>query len=224
MSISRKIGILILKVLSSGKPPKIIPNRKHIACIGDSITQGAGVVKNHDVNTWEYFLNQLLGDDYQVLNYGLSGRTLQDEGDLPYRKEKFFKISHEINADVYIIMLGTNDSKPYNWQEERFRKQFPEFVDSYLSLPNQPEVILMLPPKCFADKKTGTVKFEVDPEVINGPIISTIKSAASSRKLKVIDLNTLTTDKEEWFADGVHPNSYGNKKIAEYIAENINIG
>ena len=211
----------IIDILDFEKPPIIIPDKKYIACIGDSITQCYGVIENHDTNTWEYFLNQLLGDEYQVLNYGLIGRTLQDEGDVPYRKELFFKITHEIKADIYIIMLGTNDSKLSNWNEERFRKQYPEFVDSYLNLSNKPDVILMLPPMCFKDKHTGIYNFEVNPEIINGPIIDIIKETALSRKLKIIDLNTLTVDKEEWFVDGVHPNSYGNKMIGEYIAENV---
>ena len=61
----------IIDILDFEKPPIIIPDKKYIACIGDSITQCYGVIENHDTNTWEYFLNQLLGDEYQVLNYGL---------------------------------------------------------------------------------------------------------------------------------------------------------
>ena len=104
------IGKFVLKYLVVPKAPKVEKDKIRIACIGDSITYGAGVVgKNYKHSTWEYFLQQKLGDDYQVLNYGISGRTLQNEGDYPYRKEKFYRITHKIQAEIYIIMLVTND-------------------------------------------------------------------------------------------------------------------
>lgn len=81
--LKKMIGNLCLRYLVP-KPPAIQAGKKLVACIGDSITYGAGVVQDHDHRTWEYFLQQKLGDEYQVLNYGISGRTLQDEGDFPY--------------------------------------------------------------------------------------------------------------------------------------------
>lgn len=89
-------GKFVLKYLVVPKAPKVEKDKIRIACIGDSITYGAGVTgKNYKRSTWEYFLQQKLGDDYQVLNYGISGRTLQNEGDYPYRKEKFYRITHK---------------------------------------------------------------------------------------------------------------------------------
>ncbi|MEE3408965.1 MAG: SGNH/GDSL hydrolase family protein, partial [Erysipelotrichaceae bacterium] len=92
MSFQKKIEHFILKYLAVPKTPKYLEGKRHIACIGDSITFGAGVNGKKE-ETWEHFLNHRLGDDFQVLNYGISGRTLQDEGDYPYKADKFYAIS-----------------------------------------------------------------------------------------------------------------------------------
>ena len=140
-----------MKYLAVPKLPSITEGKKTIACIGDSITFGAGVRGKIEL-TWEYHLEKLLGKEHQVLNYGISGRTLLSEGDYPYTEEKQYEHSRKSRADVYLIMLGTNDSKPYNWNEELF-----------------------------------------------------------------IDLHSFTGNHKEWFADGVHPNEEGNRKIADFI-------
>ena len=43
MKISDILSHFVLKYLVVPKSPKILPDKTHIACIGDSITYGAGV-------------------------------------------------------------------------------------------------------------------------------------------------------------------------------------
>ena len=62
-----------------------------VACIGDSITYGAGVLSTRDIDSYPAILQKLLGDSYQVLNYGLSGRTLLDGGKSHTNKKIFTK-------------------------------------------------------------------------------------------------------------------------------------
>lgn len=210
------IGKLCLKYLIP-KPPIVDSNKIKIACIGDSITYGAGVPHDHEHNTWEYFLGEKLGGEYQVLNYGISGRTLLDEGDFPYRKEKFYNISRQIKAEIYILMLGTNDSKPYNWNTKRFQKQYREFVDSYLKLENKPKVYLMAPPHCFQDEETGIVGYDIIAETVQGEIHNFILEYAKENDIPCIDLDEGTKEHPEWFDDGVHPNAVGNRALADLI-------
>ena len=110
--------------------PKVDKTKKHIACIGDSITYGAGVGMKHNTQSYPAYLQKLVSDECQVLNYGISGRTLLDEGDMPYTKEKQFNASLDVKADIYIIMLGTNDSKPHNWNKagNKFKEELIEFL------------------------------------------------------------------------------------------------
>ena len=209
---------LFLKNLGRMPAPKVEANKKLIACIGDSVTFGAGVRENRD-QTWEHYLNELLGDDFQVLNYGINARTLQNEGDYPYTADKYYKISQDVKADTYLIMLGTNDAKPYNWNEKRFENELLFFVRSYTDLPHKPRVILMTPPQCYPDPQTGIVGFDIDPANIDDHIVGMVKKIGSQLKLEVIDLHEHTQNHPEWFVDGVHPNDLGNLKLAEKIIE-----
>ena len=85
-----------------------------VACVGNSITEGFGL-ENPSVESYPAVLQSLLGNNYEVENFGLSARTLLMKGDLPYMKEQRFKDALEFLPDIVTIKLGTNDSKPYNW-------------------------------------------------------------------------------------------------------------
>ena len=198
MKISDILSHFVLKYLVVPKSPKILPDKTHIACIGDSITYGAGV-KGRTEQT-------------------ISGRTLQDEGDYPYRADKFYSESLNCSAEIYLIMLGTNDAKPYNWNVERYEREFHSFCKEYRDLRNHPRVIVMTPPQCYADPKTGKVGFDINAETIDRCITGIIKRQAENLKLEVIDLHELTQNHEDWFDDGVHPNALGNQMIAEHLA------
>ena len=214
------ISHLVLKYLVIPKTPKVLPGKTHIACIGDSITFGAGVNGKTQM-TWEHFLNELLGEEYQVINYGISGRTLQDEGDYPYKKDKFYQISLHCGAEIYLIMLGTNDAKPYNWDRERYRRELASFVEEYRALPQKPRVLLMTPPRCYDDPKIGKVAFDIDRETIDREIVPILREEAEGKGLPVVDLNAFTQGHPDWFGDGVHPNESGNRLIAGYLAEQL---
>ena len=82
-----------------------------VACVGDSITLGAGLGDN----TYPEQLQRMLGGNYAVRNFGVSGATLLTNGDKPYVQQDLYHQSLSFQPDVVVIMLGTNDSKPQNW-------------------------------------------------------------------------------------------------------------
>ncbi len=98
--------------------------KKHIVCFGDSNTHGYcadsgdtadGGTRFNEDERWTCVLQKLLGEDYLILEEGLSGRTTVFDdpihGDLAgidYISPCL--ISHE-PVDLLIIMLGTNDVK-----------------------------------------------------------------------------------------------------------------
>ena len=120
--------------------PEVDTTRPRIACVGDSITFGDGVVHGRDTQSYPAILETLLGGEEQVLNYGLNGRTLLAEGDMPYTKEEFYPLSKECGADTYIIMLGTNDTKPQNWNRHAYEQELVEFIRGYQKLAQAPKV------------------------------------------------------------------------------------
>ena len=67
-----------------------------VACVGDSITHGAGV-EDREKNNYPKQLGELLGNRFEVRNFGRSGATLSRVGDLPYANTDEFKAENEIS-------------------------------------------------------------------------------------------------------------------------------
>ena len=92
--------------------------KKHIVCFGDSNTHGYEAATGgrfDETQRWPCLLQKLLGDEYLVLEEGLSGRTtvFRDpcfEGLSGLDAIFGCLMSHE-PVDLLIIMLGTNDTK-----------------------------------------------------------------------------------------------------------------
>lgn len=91
---------------------------KTVLCFGDSNTFGyipgsGGLQYAADVR-YPGVLRRLLGDDFSVAEDGLSGRTtVFDKDDLPGRKglDYIEDSVRDANADILLILLGTNDCK-----------------------------------------------------------------------------------------------------------------
>jgi len=114
-----------------------------VACVGDSITQGSGAQKG---KSYPAQLQGLLGDGYQVGNFGVSARTLLKKGDFPYWKEKKYQDALAMEPAIVVIMLGTNDTKPQNWKfEAEFDADYRELVKSFQSLKSKPKVFVCRP-------------------------------------------------------------------------------
>ena len=78
-----------------------------VACVGNSITFGAGIA-NRDRDSYPSVLGQMLGRGYEVRNFGFSARTMLMKGDHPYMKEQMFQDALKYNPDIVVIKLGTN--------------------------------------------------------------------------------------------------------------------
>lgn len=202
--------------------PTLETEKKYIACIGDSITFGSGVRASRDTESYPAYLQQeideALGEGYQVLNYGLSGRTLSKIGDSPYCNTKFYQESLEVQADIYIIMLGTNDSKPSNWDADTYRADWSLYIEAYQAANPDAQIYLMQPCKAFPGTD-GKIVYEIDNGPISTEIYDIVAAVGETYGLPVIDLYTLTEDHPEWYVDGVHPGAAGNQAIASYICD-----
>ena len=195
------------------------PKEIKIACIGDSITFGAGVHLTRDQDSYPAKLSGLLGSNYTVLNYGISGKTLLNETNTPYRAMDFFEESKQALPDIVLIMLGTNDSKAFNWNAGEYEKQLEEFVNIYKELPSGPEVYLMTCCAAFGTQEGDVVAFHVNKSVIADEVNPIIRRVAEKCQVPVIDIYEVTKDHSEYFVDGVHPNAEGNEVIAQAVYE-----
>ncbi|HRI12641.1 MAG TPA: GDSL-type esterase/lipase family protein [Verrucomicrobiota bacterium] len=187
-----------------------------VACIGDSITEGAGL-SSPGVEGYPAKLQRLLGPAYQVSNFGVSGRTLLKKGDYPYWKESAYSRSLAFKPDIVFILLGTNDSKPQNWRHStNFMADFEELIASYASLETRPRMVLGTPPPVF---KNGA--FDIRPAVVADEIAPLVRQLAAEPGRELVDFHTRLAGRTEWFPDTVHPDSRGTSPMAAILWETI---
>ena len=191
-----------------------------VACIGDSITYGHGVT-NWETENYPAVLQSLLGDKYFVGNYGFIGACVNPNGDKPYTKQPAYQKSIDLDADIIVFMLGTNDSKAENWTDaDSFVKAHKALLDTYFADGRQPKVYIGLCAESF-DIENPEMEYGIQPAVVD-QIVKALQSAYATENVELIDIHSLTTAHPEWFAkDGVHPNTEGAKAIAEAVAEAI---
>ncbi len=121
-----------------------------IACIGNSITYGVGT-RNPAKDSYPAVLGQMLGDGYEVRNFGVSARTMLMKGDHPYMKEERYRQALAYNPDIVTIKLGTNDTKPQNWRyKSDFKKDMETMIRTIRALPSKPEIYLCYPIPAYA--------------------------------------------------------------------------
>ena len=195
------------------------PSQTRIACVGDSITYGATIRdKSHD--SYPAQLGTMLGRKYSVKNFGASGYTLQESCDRPYTSHKRYKKSLDFKPDVVLIMLGTNDTKPYNWiSTEAFQDDYRQLILSYQELPSRPYVILMTPASLFPENFNPAKPFKIRAGVA-GEAAKAVRELAKELGLPFIDIHEVTASHPEFFLqDGVHPNELGAKAIARTVYE-----
>ena len=209
--------------LGSIKAPAATARR--VACVGNSITDGHGI-DMADVQGYPAQLQKILGAGYCVRNFGVSGRTLLNHGDRPYMKEKAWAEAKAFNPDIVVIKLGTNDSKPRNWDNygKEFAADLQQMVDELKSLPAKPAVYLCCP-VASGDARGGQGDNQIRDSIVVADIMPAIKEVAKKNKLQVIDLHPLIDPKSDSMQrDGIHPTAKGAAAIAKAVAEAIGNG
>ena len=207
--------LFLIAVLTALTSPTFAADRAaktKVACVGDSITYGAGIKDR--TKTYPADLQNLLGDQYDVKNFGVSGATLLKKGDKPYDKEKMYKAARDFKPDIVVIKLGTNDSKPQNWDKHKddFAADYKAMIDAFRQANPQVKVYCALPVPVYPPGA-----FKIRDEIVKPEIVPLIKKIAEENKCELIDLYTALSDKPQLFPDKVHPNEEGAALIAKAV-------
>ena len=213
------LGAVVSWLVYCPKKEKADFNKRRILCIGDSITFGSGVLRTRWKDTYPAILENKLGEEFQVLNYGIPGATLVADGDKPY-SQAFLKAARKTNPEMILLMLGTNDSKHQNWDAEKYEAALQRWVSELKDSSSKPKVFVMAPPAAFRVDHNPVV-YGIQDTVIRDEIFPAVKRQAALHATGFIDLYTPTQGRPELFTDGVHPNAHGNKIIAQHIFDAI---
>jgi acyl-CoA thioesterase I len=188
----------------TNKTKKIV----RVACVGDSITE------------WTKYpdhLQDLLGEDYLVENFGVAGSTVLRSSDKPYMNQTAFERSMEFQPTIVIIMLGTNDAKKENYYAlPHFPNDYEQLINQYEALPDDQLIWIVTPPPIY-NETLGPSNSHLENDVI-----PRIDQVANDMSLPEINVNAALSNHPDYFVDGIHPNDEGAQAIANEINDNIN--
>ena len=187
-----------------------------IVCLGDSITYGYKLQDPAQQSYPAQLAAQAHGS-WRVLNCGVNGATVLQNGDVPITSQKAYQRALISQPDVVVLMLGTNDTKKTNWRYgDEFVADYVALVKKLQGLPSRPLVISCSIPPIFTDYPNGlTAKREKE---ING----LVKEAVAMSKVDSLDIYTPMSHEQSFFVDGVHPNVRGAQEIAKLVFDKIN--
>lgn len=184
-----------------------------VACIGNSITEGFG---RENPDSYPNQLDKLLGDKYNVRNFGIGSRTLLKKGDYPYWDEDIFLLAQDFQPDIVIILLGTNDSWDQNWvYKDEFYSDYIEMVNVFRNLNSYPEIFVGFPPPAFGSGFV-TADSRIHYEII--PLIDLVRTTLHTFH---INFYNAMIEMGDLFPDGIHPNAEGYGEMARIAADAI---
>ena len=188
-----------------------------VACIGDSLTWGFSLPEPWR-QSYPAELQERLGADFAVRNFGCNGASVPFDADLPYVETMAYGESRAWNPDIVLLMLGSNDATAWDWDAAAFRRDYERIVASYRALPLQPRVILIAPIRMF--RVMGGTFGGLSPETLEDGVRPVIREVAGECGLQCIDLVDLFTDASYCY-DGVHPNVAGVRLMVGEICLQI---
>ena len=184
---------------------------KKVACVGDSITWGFTIL-NPGKHSYPAVLQHLLGDGFEVRNFGYNDAAARFDAETPYVRKRVYRESLEWEPDNVLLMLGTNDTKPWNWNPGIFREDYLRLVKSYLALPSHPRVVLVAPIRIFRVLPVMALR----PDVLEEGVRPAIRDIAAQLHLQLVDLCDLF-DSARFCRDGIHPQREGARLLAEAL-------
>jgi len=186
-----------------------------VACVGDSITFGAGLQPGQD---YPAQLQNMLGTNWDVRNFGVSARTLLRKGDFPYWRESAFTNAQAFQPNVVVILLGANDSKPHNWKyHDEFAGDYTDLVKVFRNLASKPSIYVCRPTPVPEPGNYGIN------EAVEQEQIKQIDRLADTMKLEEIDLYSPLQYQPQFFPDRVHPNADGAAVMARVVCQALQI-
>lgn len=184
-----------------------INDKNRLACLGDSLTQ---------ITNYPNELQKMLGKSYDVKEFGVSGSTVLTESFRPFINQEALKKAKDFQANMVIIMLGTNDANTINLPfVDKFMEDYIELNKQIQEIEIKPQIFIVKPPPIYYQGS------DINNTNLLNYIIPLVEQTANQLELPIIDVYQALSNHPEYFPDGVHPNIEGGKAIAKKIFQSI---
>lgn len=210
-------------------PMNINTSTERIMVFGDSISWGYVPGSKHqrfaaDVR-WPGKLQQLLGDDYEIIEENLNSRGIENGDPRPGKEGRraldYIEacLDSQDPLDHVIVLLGTNELKhEMNMTAEQVGESMEKLLDIIISRPSQfrdtsPQVTLLSPPiineeteYCRAgDKYLGATEKSKE-------LVDAYEKLAIKLGIGFVALNSITPG-----VDGIHIDAGEHTKVADLV-------
>jgi len=206
----------------AAKPPPPRKGPLKIVCLGDSITQGFGLVDANGkqaMNALGYpaKLGTLLGPQAVAHSVGAGGTSYFRKAPFPYEKAAWKGYVELWKPDVVLLAFGTNCSNDNSWP--KLHDQYPDdvrwLIGEVRKISPGVEIYICLPPPAYSNL------YGINEKSIREGVIPALKKIAEEDKLNTIDFHTALSNHPELFPDTIHPNEEGMRVMARTIAERL---
>jgi lysophospholipase L1-like esterase len=204
--VSSPVDLTVQKIAQPGVTA--VPIR--ITCVGASDVSSP---TPYGTPNWPDYIAGMLGYEYSIINCGASGTTMIKQGNAPYWNTQQYTDSLDSSPDIVIIMLGSNDSKPYNWiYQTNYIPDYEDLISHYRNLPSHPRIYINTLLSVY-----GPGSYDITDPIVTGQLCPVIWQLGYDENLPVIDINSATKNMSQNFPDNVHPNIAGAKVVAQTI-------
>lgn len=205
--------LLLLCIVSINAKEKI-----KVACVGNSVTYGYGI-EDREHHSYPVQLQQMLGNDYDVRNFGRSSATLTSRSPMEYIKQPEYRQAIDFKADWVVIHLGLNDTDPRWWPNysEEFIPEYRALIDSFrVANPKARIWVCLLTPIGHQHHRfqSGTRDWHLQ-------VTEAIRKVALGAGVGLIDLFTPLYNRPDLFPDALHPNAEGAGILARTVYQNL---
>lgn len=206
---------------------------KTVLCYGDSNTYGydpRNGLRYQKAIRWTTILQNLLGDEYEVVVEGLNGRTTAyDRPDGTFKNGLSYLtacLGSNKPLDYIIFMLGTNDcNADLNLSSKDIANGMEKLIETTLSetewmQDNRPDIIIVVPAAIGDNYQTSPFAYQLNDDSIRksheiGPLY---KEIAQKHNCKFLDCTNIL---EISSIDSEHLTENGHSKLAELLAQLI---
>ena len=185
-----------------------------VACVGNSITYGSGVA-NREVNAYPVKLQGMLGEEYEVGNFGKPGATLLNKGHRPYTQQQEYKDALAFAGDIVVIHLGINDTDPRNWPnyQDEFIGDYRALIQSFREAnPKARFLIARMTP--LSDRHW---RYESGTRDWHEQIQEAIACVARAEGIQMINFFEPLHPYPFILEDNIHPNAEGAEMLAKIV-------